>query len=53
MDDSVQMKAPKRNKCVGVEVTILYKESEEDKYEVQQYQNGDDAGNTETTTSSS
>lgn len=53
MTNSIKMKAPERNKCVGVEVTILYKESEEDKYEVQQYQNGDDAGNTETATSSS
>lgn len=53
MSNSIKMKAPERNKCTGVEVTILYKESEEDLNEVQQYQNGDDAGNTETATASS
>lgn len=51
---NINMKSPKRDNILPcVEVTILYKESEEDEYEVQQYQNGDDAGNTETATSSS
>lgn len=51
---NINMKSPKRDNVLPfVEVTILYKESEEDLNEVQQYQNGDDAGNAETATASS
>lgn len=51
--EKIGMKAPKRNTKPCVEVTIIYEKSEEDKYEVQQYQNGNDAGDVKTDTSSS
>lgn len=46
--DKIGMKKPKQYLKPNVKVTILYKESEEDLNESQQYQNGTNADGSET-----
>lgn len=49
--DKIGIKGPERRFKSNVEVTILYKESEEDLNESQQYQNGTNADGSETDSS--